>query len=82
MRKFYKAGKVRLVCFVLFGKYYVTAIKKTRFDDYQRQRAASIGTVGASDRQIVFATARKRSRFLRKIRAKIDWVMMWWWYIG
>ena len=65
------------------GKYYVRTIRKTIFTEHQREHAAKVGTIGTCQPwQMTFASGRKRRRFLRKIRATIDWVQMWWWYIG
>jgi hypothetical protein len=82
MRIFYRAGRVRMVSFAASGRYYITAIQHTRFTEYQRAHAAPVGTLTRQPWQLTFASRRKRKRFLRKIGATIDWVHMWWWYIG
>lgn len=82
MRIFYRAARVRLVAFHIGGKWYLTATRGTKLSEFQRKHAAKIGTQSAKPWQLVFASRRKRKRFLRKIRARIDWAAMWWWYIG
>ncbi|MGK2953261.1 MAG: hypothetical protein ACSLEZ_12860 [Thiobacillus sp.] len=82
MRLFYKAASVRLVAFHTSGRWYLTATRRTKFSEFQRRHAAKVGTLASKPWQLVFATRRKRTRFLRRIRARVDWAAVWWWYIG